>query len=224
MGCTETDAHKNRFNKINSVSLRDKNNTSFSLQDKQLTSFKKDLSQLEEINEIIFLKCYDFLFKTMDNETIVVETDGNVLKINRKYFYSKDNLITKYFNVLEENFCRDTSEKLISIIIIKQIFDSYTEFQESTDSENNKIKMSEAIQNIDVVDKDEDLELLINVWMYYDPTDFDGRNLIFKVFKKNKEKSVKAIQDRIKNKKEWEVNEIAPYSELFELLNQVQKL
>ncbi|VXC09757.1 conserved hypothetical protein [Flavobacterium sp. 9AF] len=74
------------------------------------------------------------------------------------------------------------------------------------------------------VENEEDLELLINMWMYYDPTDFNSRDLIFEVLKKNKERSIKAIQNRIENKEEWEQNESAPFSELFILLDRVQNL
>ena len=60
--------------------------------------------------------------------------------------------------------------------------------------------------------------------MYYDPTDFNSGDLIFEVFKKKKKSSIKAIQDRIENKKEWEQKESAPFSELFTLLDRVQNL
>lgn len=217
--CKTTD--KNTFKNIDSISLNNIYDNEISLDEDKIDAFKKDLNQLKEVDSVIFPICYSFKIK-QNKDFFFIITDGNFLMYNSKYYYSKDNLITKYFNILEENFCRDTKEKLISIIQIKRIFDDYTQFEESTDSEYNKSIMLEAIQNIKTIDEYEDLEVLINVWMYYDPTDFNGKELILEVFKKNKEKSLKAIQNRIENKKDWEFNTIAPYSDLFELMKQVQ--
>lgn len=223
-GCKGADENINRLNEINSISLKDKYNTAYVLENKELISFKKNVSKFEAINPTIFPDCYYFIFKTATNETIEVKTDGNLLLINDKYYYSKDNLITKYFNILEENFCNDSRPINIRFKIIKQIFENYIASEESTDSEANKSKILEIIEKLNDVENEEDLELLINMWMYYDPTDFNSRDLIFEVFKKNKESSIKAIQNRIENKKEWEQNESAPFSELFILLDRLQNL
>ena len=40
--------------------------------------------------------------------------------------------------------------------------------------------------------------------MYYDPTDFPTRDLIYPIFLKNKKICVIAIEYRIKHKMEWE--------------------
>lgn len=183
-----------------------------------LHSFNNDFKKKYAIKKTVFPICYSFLF----NNDILVETDGNILKIKDEYYYSKTNLIAKYFNILEENFCKESKLKLLDIITINRIFENYIEFEESVDSEENKRLMISSLKNINKLTDAEDFELLINVWMYYDPTDFNEDELILNIFKINKEKSIKAIEYRIKNKKEWEVNEIAPYSDLFELLKQVQ--
>ena len=59
--------------------------------------------------------------------------------------------------------------------------------------------------------------------MYYDPTDFPSRKLVYAVLEKNKKESIKAIQNRIKNKKEWEKTDSAPYSELENLIKALKK-
>ncbi|WP_159780701.1 hypothetical protein, partial [Flavobacterium sp. 9AF] len=107
-GCKGADENINRLNEINIVTLKDKYNTAYVLENKELISFKKNINQMEAINPTIFPDCYYFIFKTATNETIEVKTDGNLLLLNDKYYYSKDNLITKYFNILEENFCSDS--------------------------------------------------------------------------------------------------------------------
>lgn len=76
-----------------------------------MINFKNNISQIEAINPTVFTDCYYFIFKTLTNETIEVKTDGNLLLIDDQYYYSKENLITKFFNILEENFCRDSKPK-----------------------------------------------------------------------------------------------------------------
>lgn len=110
-----------------------------------------------------------------------------------------------------------------SITIIKKIFDDYVAFQESTDSPASKDLMSKTIKSIDKITAAEDFEILINVWMYYDPTDFPSRDLVFSVLEKNKVESINAIKNRIKNKKDWETSDSAPYSELNNLIKQLEK-
>lgn len=110
-----------------------------------------------------------------------------------------------------------------SITNIKKIFDDYLEFQESTDSQESKDLMSKSIQSIEKITVIEDFEILINVWMYYDPTDFPTRKLVFPVLEKNKSESINAIKNRIKNKKDWENSDSAPFSELNNLIIQLEK-
>jgi hypothetical protein len=109
----------------------------------------------------------------------------------------------------------------IPIVTIKKIFDDYIENQESTDTQINKDLMTNSIISLDKVTDPHELEILINVWMYYDPTDFSSRDLVFKVLQKNRQGSIKAIKTRIINKKEWETEDIAPFSELNDLLKEL---
>lgn len=211
-------ANKNIINSIESVSLKDNYNNTYLLEVIKIDSFHRDFKKVSLINDTIFPTCYSFIF----NNNILVKTDGNILKINNKYYYSKINLISKYFNILEENFCRQNKLKLLDITTIDRIFANYIKFEESVDSEENKLVMMKSLKNIKKLTDIEDLELLINVWMYYDPTDFYGNELILKIFKNNKTESINAIKNRISNKKEWENNETAPYSDLFLLLHNLE--
>ena len=106
---------------------------------------------------------------------------------------------------------------------IKFVFDDYVEYQESTDSQDDKDLMVKSIESLGKITNLKDLEVLINVWMYYDPTDFPNRHLVFKILKESKPESIKAVKLRMINKKEWETNDTGPYSELNDLLKQLDR-
>jgi hypothetical protein len=105
---------------------------------------------------------------------------------------------------------------------IKYIFDEYLLYQESVESPKTKELMMHSLKSLNSITNAGDLELLINLWMYYDPTDFPIRDLVFNVLKKNKAISKKAIEKRIKNKKEWEDTTTAPFSDLIFLLKELE--
>ena len=110
-----------------------------------------------------------------------------------------------------------------AIKIVKRIFDGYVQNKESTDSWENKNLMTKSLESLKKMTDPNALEILINVWMYYDPTDFSVRPLVFNILKDSKPESTKAVEMRIKNKKEWETDDTAPYSELNDLLMQLDK-
>lgn len=105
---------------------------------------------------------------------------------------------------------------------IKKVFVDYVKHKESTDSQDNKDLMTNSLKLLDKVTEPNELEILINVWMYYDPTDFPSRDLVFNVLQKNLRESIQAIKIRINNKREWETDDTAPYSELNYLLKQLE--
>ena len=59
--------------------------------------------------------------------------------------------------------------------------------------------------------------------MYYDATDFPTRSLVEPVFLKNKKSSLKAIDNRIKHKRKNETTDMAPFSDLLDLKNQLMR-
>ena len=110
-----------------------------------------------------------------------------------------------------------------SIQVVDKIFKSYIKYSESTDLTQNKELMTNALKSLLQSSSNKDLGLLINVWMYYDPTDFPTRQLIEPIFNKNKSAVLIAIDNRLKNKKKWEDKETAPYSDLILLKKQILK-
>lgn len=110
------------------------------------------------------------------------------------------------------------------IKVINKVFNDFVKYQESTDSRENIDLMTKNLESLNKVTDPNDLDILINVWMYYDPTDFPSRDLVFKVLHKSRPESIKAIKTRINNRKDWESDNTAPYSELNELLMQMTKI
>ena len=105
---------------------------------------------------------------------------------------------------------------------ISKIFENYIEYQESTDSPDNKDLMSKSLKAITSLTNKDELELLINVWMYYDPTDYPDNPEIYRILKISRPHSIDAVKNRIDNKKEWESDESAPYSDLKNLLQRLE--
>lgn len=101
---------------------------------------------------------------------------------------------------------------------IRKIFENFIKYQESTDSRDNKDLMSKSLKSITAVTNKDELELLINVWMYYDPTDYPDIPEIYRILKDSRPHSIEAVKNRIYNKKEWETDDSAPYSDLKKLL------
>jgi hypothetical protein len=106
---------------------------------------------------------------------------------------------------------------------IDKIFKAYIKNSESTDTDENKAAVKAALSALQQGVKADDLYLLVNVWMYYDPTDFPTRELVEPVFNKNKRAALLAVNKRLKNKKKWENKETAPYSDLVGLKERLSK-
>lgn len=106
---------------------------------------------------------------------------------------------------------------------IRIIFENYNKNGESTDSYENKELMSKSLKSISKISNKDELELLINVWMYYDPTDFVDINEVFRILNASKPYSIEAVKIRINNRKDWESEETAPYSDLLKLLTRLER-
>jgi hypothetical protein len=109
-------------------------------------------------------------------------------------------------------------KKQSSIETIRMIFNEFISKQDSTDTEVNKDLMTNSLKSIAIVKDKNELELLINVWIYYDPTDYPDISEIYRILKASRPYSIEAVKNRIDNKKEWETDESAPYSDLKNLL------
>ncbi len=195
-----------------------------------------------QLNDTIFLKAkwknsdekQDFKFFWTDKEKGL----GRLITTYSSGFTSDNLFVTGDKQTNYEKFdqpCRecwgdecDEIEKDLEKIdkpieAIKKVFDDYVKYQESTDSQENKDLMTNSLKSLDKVKEPDELEILINIWMYYDPTDFPSRDLVFNVLQKNRPESIQAIKTRINNKKEWETDNTAPYSELNYLLKQLDE-
>jgi hypothetical protein len=206
----------------------------------QQEDYDFDILETTQLNDTIFLKAkwkgsdekQDFKFFWVNKEKGL----GRFITTYSSSFTSDKLFVTINKQTNFEKFdqpCRecwgdecDEIEKDVKKIdkpieAIKKVFDDYVKYQESTDSQDNKDLMTNSLKSLDKVTEPDELEILINVWMYYDPTDFSSRDLVFNVLQKNRPESIQAIKTRINNKKEWETDNTAPYSELNYLLKQL---
>ena len=112
--------------------------------------------------------------------------------------------------------------KLAPIETIHFIFNEYKLNQESTESKVNKDLMSVCLKSLNIVTNKDELDILVNVWMYYDPTDYPDIPEIYRILKDSRPHSIEAVKNRIDNKKEWETDDTAPYSDLKNLLKRLE--
>ena len=89
---------------------------------------------------------------------------------------------------------------------IRYVFEDYIQYQESTDSQDDKNLMIKSLKSLAIVTDKDELDLLINVWIYYDPTDYPDIPEIYRILKNNRPHSIQADKNRIDNKKEWETD------------------
>jgi len=119
------------------------------------------------------------------------------------------------------------SEGIVPIIenpiqVIDSIFTDYVDYQESTDSDENKKTLTHALHQLDSNLNEGDLTTIVNVWLYYDPTDFPARELTEQVLLRNRETGIAAVHARMKNKQDWERQDSAPFSELNLLMDRLE--
>lgn len=107
---------------------------------------------------------------------------------------------------------------------IQKVFDDYIKAEESIDSKEDKDLMLESIQNVESTTDTAHLQLLINVWMYYDPTDFSVREPVFRVLNDSRPQSVEAVKWRMANPHIWEKATNEPFAELPSLLQRLSGL
>ncbi len=120
-------------------------------------------------------------------------------------------------------FAQTATKTETPIQTVDRVFKSYIKYSESTDSPSEKDAMENALKLLQTKSKVKYLPLLINVWMYYDPTDFYARELIEPIFLRDKQAALTAIEKRLNKKKKWESQETAPYSDLVSLKDELTK-
>ncbi|MGB3527453.1 MAG: hypothetical protein WBB32_15975 [Flavobacteriales bacterium] len=103
------------------------------------------------------------------------------------------------------------------------MFKEYIAQEEDTDSPASKEAMQQALKTLQTSAHPSDLPLLINVWMYYDPTDFPTRELIDPIFENDRDSTLAAIGERLGRKEKWESEDTAPFSDLIALNDKLKK-
>lgn len=161
-------------------------------------------------------------------DIVIIHTSGNLFKWNGSGDFAFEMDISEaYFrdkcSKLDLKVSNDSLQVQNPIKTIERIFNQYNEFEESTDSRDNLDSLK---QSLKILEKGKlsktDLTLIINVWMYYTVTDFPTRMYAENVLLNHRAKSIEAVKDRMNNKKEWETNDSAPFSELNYLLEQLE--
>jgi len=141
--------------------------------------------------------------------------NGQYIKENNDYCFDigDSKFIEKIWNELNIDHIKK----------IQTVFEDYIQYQESTDSKDDKDSMTKNLKSLTIVTDQDDLDLLINVWMYYDPTDYPDIYEIYRILKSSRPYSIEAIKNRINHKKEWETDDTTPYSDLKNLLKRLEK-
>lgn len=166
---------------------------------------------------------YEGKWKIEQNNLTLYDFENNKRKpIPTTYIFKKDQLRS----LTKNEICYTLQEKEQTskqhIDNIRKVFEDYIKFQESTDSQGDKYLMTKSLKSLTTLTDKDDLDLLINVWMYYDPTDYPDIPEIYRILKASRPNSIEAVKKRIDNKKEWETDDIAPYSDLKNLLQRLE--
>ena len=191
----------------------------------KINSAKKEIGLIKGIVR----QSFDIYLST--NDTIRIRLIDRWLKWNKSGDWAyeldiEDDFLSKLCSKASKNQASLLSSLEIRnpLHTIERIFNQYSEYQESTDSRDNldSLKASLKILEFRKLSED-DLTLIINVWMYYTVTDFSTLEYTEKVLFANSERSIKAVSQRIAIKKKWETIDSAPYSELKGLLEKLKK-
>ncbi len=140
--------------------------------------------------------------------------------------HGKDTIVCTSVNPSTEYWEKQNAKfQNTSVQTIGRIFIAYTRNSDGIESHENKDTMKIELSELQLLDtiNERELPLLINVWMYYDPTDFDVRKLILPIFQNNRNTSIIAVRNRLKHKKKWESVDSAPYSDLVQLEKDLER-
>lgn len=113
-GCKTIESDLKSENEVESIILKSNtNDESIILNKEKNNSFLKDFKKLKKTEKTLFIVCYEIEIEKANGEKNIYVTDGNFfLKDNIYYYYSNENLITKHWGILEENFCKQEKIKL----------------------------------------------------------------------------------------------------------------
>jgi hypothetical protein len=149
--------------------------------------------------------------------TIIVEhKDYQKIETEIESGGQKEILLAKKVTQLKDNLTYTQAMKNI-----RGIFEDYKTNEEAIESEDNKQTMTKSLKSLRSVTDKNDLELLINIWNYYDPTDYSCRGEIYDILLQNKTISINAVKNRMKHKMSWERADLSG-TEFKNLLEQLE--
>ena len=127
------------------------------------------------------------------------------------------------FLLLGTTFGQSVSETQTPFQTIHRIFSDYLNNKKNTDSKENKDSMENSLKTLQHSSVKDELYLLINVWMYYTPSDFPTKELVTPIFFANKLETITQIKVRMKNRWVGEKRRSGPFSELIKLKNELSE-
>lgn len=100
---------------------------------------------------------------------------------------------------------------------MQRIFDNFVKYEDHVDSKDNKEMMKKGFRYFQENPSNAPWQLLLNIWMYYDATDFDGLPLLETLFNNNRKAVLAAIEYRQHHKFNWESADSSPFTDLEKL-------
>lgn len=205
---------------------------SIQLSSDEIASFIDKINSAKQIGPVKGIVRKRLTIYLNNNDTIKIRLLGNNFKWDKSADWAfKLNIDKDYFSQKCSELNLTKKEEVESFFknqnplkTVERIFNQYIEFQESTDSQDN---LDSIRQSLKILEKEQltksDLTLIINIWMYYTVTDFSTLEYTESVLVANREKSIEAVKDRMRNKEKWETNDGAPFSELNMLLEKLEE-
>lgn len=140
------------------------------------------------------------------NDTLKISSGGSIFKDSREGSFSYRTEESKLETLQDEIIQRDRLEgNVLKLKVLEEIFESYKMNEESIDSYENKKRVRFNISQLNpVLLTDGQWTLLLNYFLYYDPTDFSVYEYLKPIFDGNKDKLRIVCQRRLKRKCQWD--------------------
>ena len=166
---------------------------------------------------------YEGKWKIDQNKLTLYDFENNKRKpIPTIYIFKKDQLCS----VAKNEICFTMQDKVQTskqhIDNICKVYRDYIISHESTDSQDDKDIMTNSLKSLTNLTNKDDIDLLISVWMYYDPTDFPDISEIYRILKASRPHSIEAVKNTIDEMKEGEADHTVLYSNVKNLLQRLE--
>lgn len=226
-GCGHSKTKSNFVKKNIDIETIDKieiNNTSEQIDSLQKDKKRLNYKQTEEfvskwnnskyLGPIKSAKKYIFKINFKDGTTRIISGNRHILKEGNDFGFDigDSKIIERIWNELNVDHIKN----------IKSVFENFIQNDELMVSSVDIDLMKKSLKSLSALTTQDELELLINVWMYYNPTDFSDTPEIFRILKNSRPQSIVAIKKRIENNKVLDTEESTHYSNLKKLLKQLK--